>query len=74
MCPQFSIIDSVLLLFKKKKNRFSAKSLVENFYKNIHNFKIKMFYQNRGQIFVLCYLIFAWVKTYEIKDFRLTIL
>ena len=33
-----------------------------------------MFYQNRGQTFVLCYLIFAWVKTYEIKDFRLTIL
>ena len=77
MCSQFSIKDSVLLLLKKKqrkKNRFSAKSLVENFYKNIHNFKIKMFYQNRGQIFVLCYLIFAWVKTYEIKDFRLTIL
>ena len=44
MCPQFSIKDSVLLLLKKKqrkKTRFSAKSLVENFYRlKIKDFRL----------------------------------
>ena len=38
----------------KKRNPQNALLRTSDFCKNIHNFIIKMFYQNCGQIFVIC--------------------
>ena len=62
VCLLLSKKASVWFYYKKKKKRFCPQFLVECFYKNIYNLRIKMFYQNRGYNFVLYYLIFIWVK------------
>ena len=60
----YSISRKVFPRFSKKLRFYYKKTIypqffVECFNKIIHNLGIKMFHQNRGQIFVLCYLICA---------------
>ena len=63
--PRFYKRASVLVLLEKEiPPRFSPRFFVQYFYKNIHNLRIKMFYQNSEHTFVLYYLIFALVNIY----------
>ena len=53
--------------FYNKKNFFSI-ILVEYFFKNIDNLRIKMFYQNPAYSFLLYYLSFVWIKFHAIMS------
>ena len=69
VCPLVFKKDSILVLLNK--DFLKSQLFVEYFYKNIHNFGIKMFYRNSRHTFVLYYLICAWLK-FHVSIMRFT--